>query len=1367
MTTYYVATTGSTGNDGLSVSTAKKTIAGGLAKLQNGDTLIIKGGTYAEYGLELTKNNCTVQAAAGETVTINAGRTYSGFAKVPVVYTRTLLIRGNGNTVDRLRCINNIGGGIWIGGDNNTVKNCTVEWAAIHGIQSQGDLGTLRNGNIIEYCVVRFTNLSQTGGSIEQRFSQNGIIRYCTVERTFGEMINNHGSNDCSIIGNTTINPWLKPSIYIDSAYDILVDGNLCITTKDLYPDTYTANGGNGIKLTNEWYGSLDYETKNITITNNLVVNCYRGVEARVTTGPEEFPNDAAKLMGFKNIRIINNTFVNSRFNSLLIVDDPRNLPDSHTACYLENNIFLHESSNNGVAEIFRTNRAAAVAKWNVNNNIFSAAPTYNSINLLTAAAAAANNLTSTTAADLLVDYDAATGSPGAFDIDNYKLPSSGSDALDAGLNTRAPDEDYFGGTRPYNTTVDVGFHEYGTSETGNSLTPDWTISDATPVTGQVITFGDDTTENGNATQASAVLWAFSDGEYVVGDATSASPQVKWDTAGQYTISYTVYDTIGQPYTKTDTIVVTAEDGGSQLERALVEANAGDTSIAHGLGIAPSIVIVAASKATADANIGTGANIIPNLEVSYGAYANGVQYAASVYASSNTDLEDADHVSGDESDCVVYLRGSDIKGRITGIDGTNVSMEWFGTTGDEVISLLCLGGSAIEAPRVRNFLWDRANGIKTQTSEANVIIALTTAQEMNLGWFNAVMNMGFAVKNSGQGCLSTFWARNGGTAQAMFSDRIGWRAYQNWVFDASFGNGQYTIEASNLGTGADAALSVLEFKLTGLTAGILFGDTPTDTSPVSYSTTIDPGLLIGALTNITATGSQVSGNSAGFLGLYMTDGTAERSTGGYHTPNADPSAAGTMTDGDYSRLDHAGDGLATGGIALSTGDFDATMTTADSTARKMLMFYIEDGDSAALTASFYYEAPQTETLPDGTVAQVVYAGDDVDFFNNSQADGTYAITGYDWDFGDGVGSSSSEDPTYSWSTPGTYTVTFEVTDANSATSEISVPIVVLPARPTVSFALDPAVFGGSTPYEFEITPSFAAGSGSTLDNGYYIIERLFVNAQGEDDRIPIKGSSDLSSAMDVTLTDSGEYVISWTVYYETGEGFGGVVTLGDIDDGEITNAITISADVSSGRMFVGPKEITFAILLNGEAVTADSFDGDPDWDFGDTNTSTDLAPTNEYAAVSSATWYDVSVDVTLPGGEELSAESDNFVRIVPEPDDPPTFQNQYARIAALELRIATVMSELGYIAGDVWAQEASPNINVFKVDLNAPIADGQTVVVFEDGVALTSRASIALCHANAGSYYTSFTGSTLSVYVHTSNGDNPGLNQKLYRWDIS
>jgi PKD repeat protein len=100
--------------------------------------------------------------------------------------------------------------------------------------------------------------------------------------------------------------------------------------------------------------------------------------------------------------------------------------------------------------------------------------------------------------------------------------------------------------------------------------------------------------------------------------------------------------------------------------------------------------------------------------------------------------------------------------------------------------------------------------------------------------------------------------------------------------------------------------------------------------------------------------------------------------------------------------------------------------------------------------------------------------DDVNFFDRSSDPFGNTIVGWQWDFGDGSGS-SKRNPTHRYSRDGQYRVTLQVTDDEGATCEASRMITIglieaLPVRTVLTFPWDQLLPGRDYEVAVEITP---------------------------------------------------------------------------------------------------------------------------------------------------------------------------------------------------------------------------------------------------------------------------------------------------------
>src|SRR5665811_674620 len=74
-------------------------------------------------------------------------------------------------------------------------------------------------------------------------------------------------------------------------------------------------------------------------------------------------------------------------------------------------------------------------------------------------------------------------------------------------------------------------------------------------------------------------------------------------------------------------------------------------------------------------------------------------------------------------------------------------------------------------------------------------------------------------------------------------------------------------------------------------------------------------------------------------------------------------------------------------------------------------------------------------------------------FNDLSTISAGNITGWSWDFGDGIGSSILQNPTYVYANPGSYNVTLSVTSDSSCIRDTTITTVVF-ANPLANFSSD-------------------------------------------------------------------------------------------------------------------------------------------------------------------------------------------------------------------------------------------------------------------------------------------------------------------------
>ena len=145
---YYVSTSGNDTNAG-TLAKPFRTIQKGVSKLAAGDTLYLRGGTYAER-VNISKSNITIAGYPGETAVINGtGLTGSGWVWL-------FDVTGNHNTFQDFEMIWPNGQGIWL---EYSATNTTIRNLNIHNMYEVG-INVWGNNTLIENSRVWDTNRS-------------------------------------------------------------------------------------------------------------------------------------------------------------------------------------------------------------------------------------------------------------------------------------------------------------------------------------------------------------------------------------------------------------------------------------------------------------------------------------------------------------------------------------------------------------------------------------------------------------------------------------------------------------------------------------------------------------------------------------------------------------------------------------------------------------------------------------------------------------------------------------------------------------------------------------------------------------------------------------------------------------------------------------------------------------------------------------------------------------------------------------------------------------------------------------------------------------------------------------------------------
>jgi hypothetical protein len=419
---YYVATNGVDTSSGGGIVTPWRTINYGGNRLNPGDTLYIRGGTYAEqvniYNSSGTSNNLiTIVAYPGEHPVID------GAGLKGVDWASMFTVVGNYIHVDNLEIKNcnmggtNVGGfGIDLSGHHNTVSWMNVHHCWENGIIAKGDYSIVEYSWVWQNCQAKSwsSGLSAARDNVDG-ITDNAIIRHNTVYNNWGEGLSSYEANGTIIEDNVVYDNW-SVNLYISDSRNVLAQRNLVYhSTNAIDPNCKT------IVLADERADKP--RSANNTVINNF---CYGS--------PFQAFSWTVTPSGLNNVLIANNTLVNARFETGAY-------PGSgitNTSATIKNNIFFKDSGNPWAAN--------DVTHLAFSNNLWSLTPPAS---------------ISGGASDVIGNPQLArTGSTaaGQLSVDYFKLLAS-SPAINKAVSLAAVANDFFATSR--GILPDIGGHEF------------------------------------------------------------------------------------------------------------------------------------------------------------------------------------------------------------------------------------------------------------------------------------------------------------------------------------------------------------------------------------------------------------------------------------------------------------------------------------------------------------------------------------------------------------------------------------------------------------------------------------------------------------------------------------------------------------------------------------------------------------------------------------------------------------------------------------------------------------------------------------------------------------------------------------------
>ncbi|MCF8277595.1 MAG: PKD domain-containing protein [Flavobacteriales bacterium] len=234
-------------------------------------------------------------------------------------------------------------------------------------------------------------------------------------------------------------------------------------------------------------------------------------------------------------------------------------------------------------------------------------------------------------------------------------------------------------------------------------------------------------------------------------------------------------------------------------------------------------------------------------------------------------------------------------------------------------------------------------------------------------------------------------------------------------------------------------------------------------------------------------------------------------------------------------------------------------------------------------------------------------------FSDLSVTGDSPIATWSWDFGDG-GTSTQQNPSHTYTTPGIFDVTLILTDANGCSSNQSFNDVVesINIRPTAAFTGNPTV-SCLPPSDVSFSNTSSGGTGNLT----------YAWDFGD-------GNTSTLLTPDNTYAAAGNFDVSLTVTDE----YGCSDTQLEVAYIQIVDDVTIDFVTNNTTVCLG-EQVSFVDLSTSTPISWA-------WDFGDGATSTDQFPTHLYTTPGN---YEVSLTATYSASCQGTETKTSYITV--------------------------------------------------------------------------------------------------------------------------
>ena len=454
-TTYFVSVAdGNNNNPGNQQDKPLRTIQAAINKAQAGDTISVRGGTYAER-LHIQKPGTTtspilITAFQGEKPIIDGIN-----LNIPKDSALVIVQQSQDVQLAGLTICNSGGRGLLISKSSRiTVRGATIEKCYAGGLHAAQVDKLLVEESRIHNCARRFLTYGpeRMNVALLTRNCQDVTIRNNQVYENSDEGIAISLGCRKVVVSKNTCYDNRNGQISVTSAIDVKVDSNLCYHTGRAEFLTLIGERGPGITKDDMWRYQArgQWHTRDVNIINNIIVGCGVGFGA---------PRKGGKL---SNIQVSHNTILNSTEHAINL-----GLRARSTKSFIENNLF---ASSIGGEMVYALGGEGIV--WR--HNMWSSFPGENIYN-------PSNDVVEAEVG--LADPGAAVNA-GTVTADSYKLAGA-SPAINGGIRHNSESLMDFWGS-PRDAKPDIGANEY---PAGSADPPTEQEADL-PATGSRVTKG-------------------------------------------------------------------------------------------------------------------------------------------------------------------------------------------------------------------------------------------------------------------------------------------------------------------------------------------------------------------------------------------------------------------------------------------------------------------------------------------------------------------------------------------------------------------------------------------------------------------------------------------------------------------------------------------------------------------------------------------------------------------------------------------------------------------------------------------------------------------------------------------------------------